>query len=910
MTWKEDGPAMKDIPKKFKHRAVEDHWRKAWEESGIYRYDPSRPRDETFVVDTPPPTVSGSLHVGHVFSYTHQDLIARYQRMQGKNIHYGMGWDDNGLPTERRVQNVFGIRCDPSKPYDADYKPARVGKKFKAKDAVEISRRNFIEACRIITEEDESAFEDLWRHLGLGIDWKEIYATIDDHSRKTSQASFLDLVEKGEVYNTTSPTMWDIDFQTAVAQAEVEDRERPGAMHDLRFAIEGATGETGEFVIATTRPELLPACIAVVAHPEDERYKPLFGKHAVTPLFKARVPILPAEHADPEKGTGILMVCTFGDAADVDWFKRKRNEFNLPLKQILGTDGKLMPVSFDQEPFLSLDPEGAARAYGELQGLWAKQAKKRIAEMLAEDGSAVNGVGSAMVGEPREISHPVKYYEKGERPLEFVPTRQWFIKILEHKSELLAQGEKIQWHPDYMQTRYSHWVEGLNQDWCISRQRYFGVPFPVWYPVDEAGRADYAKPIYAKPEQLPVDPLSESPEGYEESQRNQPGGFIGDPDVMDTWATSSLTPQIQSGWASDKERHGKLFPMDVRPQSHEIIRTWAFYTIVKAWMHEREVPWHHVVISGWILDPDRKKMSKSKGNVVTPGHLLEQHSVDAVRYWAGRARLGADTAFKEDIFKVGKRLSTKIFNASRFAFMQLDKLVPEGATPAITDITEPLDQGLIEKLRGAVTRATEAFERFEYAIALQATEEMFWSFCDHYLELIKGRTYSEDDTAARRSAVAALHVGLRTLLRLFAPFMPYITEEVWSWRFAGEGRLASVHTAPWPTLAETDACEPTGNAAAYEAAVEVVSAIRGAKSEAKKSLKWPVAKLVVTATQPNIAVLEAVISDVLEAGCVEDGAYASQTAELEEGRFGIAVTLAEEKAEEKTGDKKDGEGGA
>jgi valyl-tRNA synthetase len=878
---------MPEIPKKYKHHEIEDKWRKLWEEWGIYRWDDNLPRDATFVVDTPPPTVSGSLHVGHVFSYTHQDLIVRYQRMIGKNIAYPMGWDDNGLPTERRVQNLLGIRCDPHLPYDPDWEPTKKNRKDRSIE--EVSRRNFIEACGVVTAEDEQAFEHLWRHLGLSIDWTDPYATIDDHCRKISQLSFLDLVEKGEVYNVESPTMWDIDFKTAVAQAEVEDRPRQGLFYDLRFGVEGGD----ELLIATTRPELLGACIAVVAHPDDERYQPLFGKDAITPLYGARVPIVAAEHADPEKGTGILMVCTFGDAMDVEWWKQS----GLALKQLIGRDGRILPARFGEPPFDSVDPAGAQRAHDELAGLYVNQAKKRIAELLAEDGSLPGWSGAARVGEPRPTDQIVKYYEKGDRPLEFVPTRQWFIKVLEHKDELLAQGDKIQWHPAHMKSRYSHWVEGLNQDWCISRQRYFGVPFPVWYAVGPDGEPDFSRPIYADPAMLPVDPLTDTPPGYSEEQREVPGGFAPEPDVMDTWATSSLTPQIQSHWGVDDARHARLFPMDIRPQAHDIIRTWAFYTVVKAWMHSGEIPWYHVVLSGWILDPDRKKMSKSKGNVVTPDDLLVEYSSDAVRYWAARARLGTDTAFDPGVFKIGKRLTTKIFNASRFVFMQLDRVVGDSEMPGVDEITDSLDRALVERLRTVVDQSTRAFDGFDYASALQIAEDAFWSFCDHYLELVKLRSYAEEDSPGRRSAVATLAWALRTFLRLLAPFVPFVTDEVWSWRFASAD-VPSVHTARWPSVDEVAGVTAPETEGAYDAAVEVLSVIRGTKTTAQKSLRWPVAGLRITGADRHRKALESVLDDVLRAGNVDRDGLALADGEPEEGhRFAIAVELADEMPE-------------
>jgi valyl-tRNA synthetase len=870
----------KPIPEKYDHKSAEQRWGKAWSEANVYRWDPSRPRSETFVVDTPPPTVSGSLHLGHVFSYTQADIITRYQRMRGKNISYPMGWDDNGLPTERRVQNVFNIQCNPNLPYDPTWKPTKADPNSKEKPVIkEVSRPNFVEACEILTAEDEVAFENTFKQLGLSTDWSRTYSTINKLCRHVSQLSFIDLIEKGQAYNVEAPTVWDVDFKSAVAQAEIEDREVPGAFHDIEFGVEGG----GSFVISTTRPELLAACIAVVAHPDDARYKPLFGKHAITPLFKARVPILSAEHADPEKGSGILMVCTFGDVNDVEWWKRS----GLPAKQIVTLKGTMRDIEHGVAPFDSTDVVLAKENYALLSGVDIRKAKKVIVEMLAKPGSAVDGSGTALKGDPRPINHAVKFYEKGDRPLEFVTTRQWFIRTMKHKEALIAQGRKIQWRPEHMRHRYENWVEGLNADWCISRQRFFGIPFPVWYPISKSGEIQHDKPIFAARESLPVDPYNDVPSGYTEAQRNQPGGFAGDPDVMDTWATSSLTPQIQSHWLLNPEQHNKLFPADIRPQAHEIIRTWAFSTIVKAWMHENEIPWKSIVISGWVLDPDRKKMSKSKGNVITPQHLFDEHSSDAVRYWSGRARLGADTATDPAVFKIGSKLIVKLFNASRFVLMQLTDPVP-----GVEKITHPLDKAMVSTLSGLVAAATKAFEEYDYALALQITEEQFWHFCDHYVELVKGRSYSETDTTGRESAHAALHWCLKTFVRLFAPFMPYITEEIWSWRFAGVGRDTFVHSTKWPEVSEVAGIE--GDPASFAAAVEVVSAIRATKTMAQKGQRWGVSALRVQGSKENLEILTTVLDDVIRAGSVVEGGTKLVPVDSSEGpRFGVEVELAE-----------------
>lgn len=855
-----------NLPSKYEPQAVESKWIASWEKEGRYHYDPAIPRAQSYVVDTPPPTVSGSLHIGHVFSYTQTDTIARYQRMTGKNVFYPMGWDDNGLPTERRVQNLFGITCDPTLPYDPNFKAVALEKEVRQKTPV--SRRNFLETCAAQTAEDEKRYEATFRHLALSIDWRQQYATIDDHCRKVSQVSFLDLVKKNQVYNIEAPTLWDTGFQTAVAQAEVEERTKQGAYHDLRFFTEGGT----EFTISTTRPELLPACIAVVAHPDDERFRGLFGQFAITPLFGARVPILAAEHADPEKGTGILMVCTFGDANDVEFWKRTK----LPLRQIIGRDGRFKKLRFEKNGlFESLNPDRANANYDNLAGLYVNQARAKIVEMMrAPESAALEGKGPALARDPKPAEQAVRFYEKGEQPLEFISTRQWFVKILEHKEELLGQGRKIAWYPEHMCKRYEQWVQGLNQDWCISRQRYFGVPFPVWYPIDSHGVVNVDKPIYATEELLPVDPLAEAPPGFTESQRGQPGGFSGDPDVMDTWATSSVTPQINSHWHIDGKRHESLFPADLRPQAHEIIRTWAFYTITKSYLHEAKVPWKNIAISGWVVDPNRNKMSKSKGNVVTPGALIEKHSADGVRYWAARAKLGPDTIYDETMFATGKRLSTKIFNASRFVMLQMADI--QNVSPA--DITSPLDQSWIQIMRDLVTTCTRHFEAYDYAQALIETEQRFWDFCDNYVELVKARAYQQRDSNEGRSAAATLDWTLKTFLRLLAPTMPYVCEEVWSWRYSTEGKDISVHTTRWPSIAEIATTQKAPAENVYEAAAGVLNRIRAQKSTENRSLRWPVALLHLAGTEAQLKTFDLVKGDVLEAGQVRKTEFKTDAA--------------------------------
>ncbi len=835
------------IPDQPGLEGLEAAWSARWEADGTYAFDRTATRGEVYSIDTPPPTVSGSLHIGHVFSYTHTDAVARFHRMRGRAVFYPMGFDDNGLPTERRVQDYFGVRCDPSLPFDPDFEPpAEPGK-----DPVSVSRPNFVALCHRLTAEDERVFEHLWRMLGLSVDWSYSYTTISTRAQRVSQRGFLRLAQRGEVVQRTAPTLWDVDFRTAVSQAELEDRERPGAYHRIRFPRVGGDGAVD---IETTRPELLGACVALVAHPEDDRYRPLFGTEFVTPLFGVRVPVVGHELADPEKGSGIAMVCTFGDTTDVVWWR----ELSLPTRTIVGRDGRLVPVSWGAEGWESDDPDGAAAAYGELTGRTVKQAQTRIVELLRESG--------ALIGDPTPITHPVKFYERGERPLEIVSSRQWFVETLPLRQRLLDRGDELRWHPAYMAHRYRAWVEGLNGDWNISRQRFFGVPFPVWYPVDEAGEAVFDSPIFADEDRLPVDPSTDVPDGYSEAQRGRPGGFAGDPDIMDTWATSSLTPQIAGGWEDDPDLFGRVFPMDLRPQAHDIIRTWLFATVVRSELEHAALPWSDAAISGWVLDPDRKKMSKSKGNVVTPLPLLEKHGADALRYWAAGGRPGTDTAVDEGQMKVGRRLAIKVLNASRFA---LGRIAAEDGTvtaPPIGSATFPIDRAMLARLASVVDEATEAFEAYDYARALERTEAFFWSFCDDYLELVKTRAYGEAGDPGTASARAALAGALSVLLRLLAPILPFVTEEVWSWWQDG-----SIHTAPWPTVIElgpaaTDRFED--GESVLDVVAGVLGRVRQAKSTAKRSMRSPVANLTVVDTPGRIAALLSAEGDLRDAGGV------------------------------------------
>ena len=903
------GHSAAHIPDKPVLEGLEAKWGTAWEANGTYRFDRASALadaktladakstdtkstdDETaagvFSIDTPPPTASGSLHIGHVFSYTHMDLIARYQRMQGKHIFYPMGWDDNGLPTERRVQNYYGVRCDPSLPYIEEYVPPLEGgaaadgsgASSKTADQIPISRRNFIELCEKLTAEDEQQFEDVWRMLGLSVDWTQTYRTIGPEAQTAAQRAFLHNLARGEAYQADAPTLWDVTFRTAVAQAELEDKEVPGAYHRVTFhGTPSAENPSGDVHIETTRPELLPACVALVAHPDDERYQHLFGTTVRTPLFDVEVPVLAHHLAQKDKGSGIAMICTFGDVTDVTWWR----ELNLPNRTIIGRDGRIVAEAPDV-----IITDTAQAAYAELAGKTVFSAKRAIVELLAASGE--------LIGTPKPITHPVKFFEKGDKPLEIVSTLQWYIsngaRDKKLRDTMIERGRQVNFTPDFMRVRYDNWVDGLTGDWLVSRQRFFGVPLPIWYKLDAGGEKGAV--IVPSEDILPVDPASDTAPGYDESQRGVPGGFVGEVDIMDTWATSSLTPQIAGGWGRDPELFDLVFPYSLRSQGQDIIRTWLFSTMLRAQLESDTIPWKNAGISGFIVDPDRKKMSKSKGNVVTPAAMLEQHGSDAVRYWAASSRLGTDAAFDPQNptqIKIGRRLAIKILNAAKFVYSFPEPSSPEPSSPEPSSpepvkendaastgsatagsATEPLDADLLAELGLVVQTATKAFEEFDHARALEATEHFFWTFCDDYLELVKERAYGASSPEGQASAALTLRTAVDVMLRLFAPFLPFATEEVWSWTHEG-----SVHRAAWPTppsraqpdqgqsgQSRSGQPQPTGMLAAVSAAL---IAIRRTKTDAKVSQKTEVASAVFHAPSAQLALIEQAADDLRAVG--------------------------------------------
>ena len=855
---------MSRVPEKPTMDGVDARLVEQWERDGIYRFDRTAERKNIFSIDTPPPTVSGSLHMGHVFSYTHTDTLARFWRMRGKSVFYPMGWDDNGLPTERRVQNYYGVSCDPSLSYVENFEPPFRGDPPKDSRAIPISRPNFIELCDELTAQDEKVFEDLFRRLGLSVDWSLLYTTISEHARRTAQSAFLGNLERGEAYTQEAPTLWDVDFGTAVAQAELEDRERPGAFHKLKFHVPDES--RSEFVVETTRPELIAACVGLVAHPDDARYQHLFGKVAHTPIFNVEVPIFAHPLAQQDKGSGIAMVCTFGDLTDVIWWR----ELNLNTRPTIGRDGRFVA---DAPAVMS---DKAKLQYARLAGKTVKQAQVLTVEMLRETGE--------LIDEPRAITHAVKFYEKGDRPLEIVTSRQWYIRNGGRdqalRDKLLARGDELTWHPDFMQHRYANWVGGLNGDWLVSRQRYFGVPVPLWYRLDAHGEVIYDNPLVPTKDQLPIDPSTDLPNGFVAEQRGQANGFVGDPDIMDTWATSSLTPQIAGRWIDDQDLFTRIFPMDVRPQGHDIIRTWLFATMVRSNFEHNQAPWKNAALSGWILDPDRKKMSKSKGNVVTPSDLFDQYGSDAVRYWAACARPGVDTTFSEEQMKVGRKLATKLLNLTKF-------VLGAGELTIDSKPTDLIDHAMLTRLAVVVDEATLALEQFDYARALERTEAFFWWFCDDYVELVKTRAYSPGQESA--SARSSLHRALNILQRLFAPMLPFATEEVWSWWQSG-----SIHLANWPTTQETlaDFDASDDSVALLEATCVVLAAVRRAKTEAKVSQRAEVAELIITASSATIKLLQTNILDLQNAGALKQIKFVESISQTVAQEITAQVTLA------------------
>jgi valyl-tRNA synthetase len=782
------------FPEKYKFSDSEKKWQNFWHEQGIYVWDKHESRENTYVVDTPPPTVSGQLHIGHVYSYTHTDFIVRYKRMKGMNIFYPMGFDDNGLPTERLVEKQ---------------------KKVKAS---QMNRQEFIAICKDVVESEEEKFKSLFNSIALSVDWNIEYRTINDNSCKISQMSFIDLIQKGQVYRDSQPMLWDPVDQTALAQADIEDKEQTTFMNDIQFKTED--GEP--IIIATTRPELLPACVCVFFHPEDKRYQKLEGKFAISPLFNVKIPIIPDDMVDPEKGTGLVMCCTFGDQTDIQWWRKHK----LPTKIIFTKWGAIVDaIDFDED---CLDVSKAQDFVSQIAGMTIKSAREKMIELLKANNLLISQT---------EKTQTVKCAERSGAPLEILTTPQWFIKSVAHKESLLKKSNELNWYPKSMKIKLDNWIQGIAMDWCISRQRYFGVPFPVWY---SKRHGEEGKIIVASVDQLPVDPMRSTPEGY------FPEEVEADKDVMDTWSTSSVSPQLNShgvaeNFMIDEDRHKTLFPADLRPQAHEIIRTWAYYTMLKSYLHQDSLPWKNIMISGWCLAADKSKMSKSKGNIVVPEIILEQYGSDVIRYWSASSKLGHDTAYSEDVVKNGKRLVNKIWNAAKFVSQHFDKISESDKKldliEASKKITSDFDRYFIVKLSELVDDVSSDYEKYEYAAAMYKTENFFWSlFCDNYLEITKARVYDEEnrDPIGALSARLTLYHGLKTMLLLFAPVIPHITEEIYQILYSSE----SIHSrGSWPKLGFTFNSVQIKES---ESLLAILDLVRKIKAQDNLSIKAPI----------------------------------------------------------------------
>jgi len=697
-------------------KEIENKWRKFWEKERIYQFNPDS-KKKIYSIDTPPPTVSGIMHVGHAFSYSQQDFIARFRRMHGENVFYPFGTDDNGLPTEKLVEKINNVKSK------------------------EMSRKDFIELCLKTLKKITPDFIQDWKNLGVSADYNIFYSTIDKNSQEISQKSFIELYKAGKIYKKAFPTIWCPECQTAIAQAELEDRELPSQFFTIKFECEGKN-----LLIATTRPELIAACVAVFINPADNRYGNLAGRKARVPLFNFEVPIIADKSADSEKGTGVMMVCSYGDKFDVDAINRHK----LIPKIILNYDGTLN--------------------FGRYKGMKIKDARKKIIGELKEKN---------LITDSKPISHIVNVHDRCGTEIEFLPTNQWFIKILDEKRKWISLGNKIKWYPEFMHKRYNNWVNGLEWDWSISRDRHFGIPIPVWECIN------CKKIILPGEKELPVDPL--------ETKKKCPKcGKEAEPEirVLDTWATSSLTPQITSFLIKNKIK----IPYSLRPQAHDIIRTWAFYTIVKSYLHEKKAPWNKIMISGFAT-LEGEKMSKSKGKVISPQDVIEKYGADALRYWAAGSKLGNNMDYKEEDVLAGKRFITKLVNASKFVFMNLGGY--NGKKPKKL---EKDDIEFLGKLNEIIKIITESFEDYEYSKARLEIENFFWKyFCDYYLETVKKVIYQ--GTGDKKLSVQyTLYSSLLAILKMLAPIMPFITEEIYQTYYRNYEKDKSIHISKWSEL--------------------------------------------------------------------------------------------------------------
>ena len=757
-----------ELPKRYDTDKSEEKWLKYWEKEKIYAFDPDN-KEEVYSIDTPPPTVSGRMHIGHAFSFNQQDFVARFQRMLGKNVFYPFGTDDNGLATIRLIEKYKGVK------------------------GIKMGRKEFIGLCLKTLEEITPDFIQDWKNIGTSCDFNVYYSTINEHCQRISQRSFLDLHKMGRIYRKRAPFVWCPECQTAIAQVEMKDSERDSNLVYMKFD----TDVGKQISIATTRPELLPACVAIHIHPDDKKHNKLIGAKAKIPFSDREVKIEANKDVDMEFGSGIVYHCTFGDMDDVRWME----EFNIEPIEILNKDGILNEKA------------------GKFKGLHVKKARQAVIKALEEE---------KRIEKLEPIHHVVNVHERCDTDIEILTTDQWFIKYLDLKKDFIKYGKKMKWYPKHMSVRYDNWINGLKWDWNISRQRDFGIPIPVWYckKCNEI--------IVAEEKQLPVDPVEDKP-----NQKCKCGSdvFIGERDTLDTWATSSLTPQLAIELYKNKPVYKKLFPMNLRPQAHDIITFWLFNTVVKSYFHEQNIPWKDIMISGFALDPHGKKMSKSKGNVIDPREMIKKYSADALRFWAAGSRLGDDLPFQEKDLVTGIKFTNKIWNASKFAFMHLKDFKPKK-----TKKLDIMDKWILTKLSRLIKESTENFMNYEYSHTKLETDKFFWhSFCDNYLEIVKDRLYNADKRGkeARESAQYSLYNTLLTILKLMAPITPFITEELYQHYFKQHEKDKSIHISKWPSFDMIDEkAEKAGDFFVF-----ILQEVRKAKSAKNVSLKNPVKRI-------------------------------------------------------------------
>ena len=817
-----------DFPDRYNPKEAEPKWQKYWEDQGIYEFHPD-PKKETYSVDTPPPTVSGKMHLGHAFSYTQQDIIARYQRMRGKNVFFPFGTDDNGLPTERLVEKVKKILSS------------------------KMSREEFVKICTEVIEQEKPLFIQSWKNIGMSADFKRSYSTINKHCQITSQWSFLELYRKGRIYQQESPNTYCVSCQTAIAQAEFENIEMTSHFNDILFTAGGK-----ELVISTTRPELIPACVALFYHPDDPRYALLKGKFAKVPLFNYDVPILTDEAVDKEKGSGLMMVCTFGDKDDVD----KWHRYKLPLRVVLEKNGRMNELA------------------GEFKGLKIKEARKAIIDKLKETGALLR---------QQEIVHAVNVHERCKTEIEFLKTKQWYIRLLDTKEELLKLAQEITWYPLHMKVRYDHWVQNLNWDWCISRQRHFGIPIPVW----TCRRCQTI--IVPERKDLPVDPTTQKPRKPCSCGSTE---FSGETDVLDTWATSSVTPEIAGNWIHQGE-YDFIFsekdPFSLRPQAHDIIRTWLFYTIVKSYFHHGRVPWKTVMISGHAQDPQGRKMSKSLGNSIEPMEMIQKYSADALRFWAAGSKLGDDLPFQEKDLVTGQKFATKLWNAAKFCRQHLEDYDGKENT-SNSNATEVFDRWLLSKLQRLIQESTATFDLYEYAKSKTDVENFFWhTFCDYYVEIVKDRLYNPQQRgeAGRKSAQQTLYLALLSSLKMMAPIMPHLTEEIYQLSFARQENSSSIHISPWPSGEKNWQDEQAELAG--DVGVDIINAVRKYKSEQHWSMKEELKELILVSAEQGFRELILLIQDDLRAVLNAKAISFSGQTSFQSEKMAIGVGLVHER---------------